>query len=175
MSDLGIGKIIVTPQKRDAVHVSVAPVVAWKEITPGENIGLKEGDKPIGIADPFLKKTVKKDQIFWMFLYWNTVENLRHEWDHPAFKSNEQITAQNISGAQNEAKDWITEFSNKVGVSFKLIMEAARDFIDSGETTGITDESHQSCNWPEFWKQYKVLTLCEIEDKESDPFYTPCC
>ncbi len=66
MSDIGIGRIIVTDQKRDAVHISVAPVTAWKTINPGEHVGLKEGDKPIGIVDPFLKSPVKFGQRFWL-------------------------------------------------------------------------------------------------------------
>lgn len=39
----------------------------------------------IGIVDPFLPHPVEAGQLFWMVLYPQTVLNLHHHWDHPAF------------------------------------------------------------------------------------------
>ena len=175
MSDLGIGKLIVTPQNRDAVHMAVAPVVAWRTINPCEHIGLKEGDKPIGIADPFLKKPVIAGQTFWMFMYWNSIQNLRHEWDHPAFKTTFESPKPQVSSERNAAEVAIKSVASQCDVTVKELMEAARDFIDSGDTTERKDSEHEYVSWADFWKNYKIVTLCEIEDKYSDPFYTPCC
>lgn len=91
--NLGLGKLIVGPEQRDAVHIAVAPVVADRRLFPGQPIGFVEGSNervhgsntPIGIVDPFLTENVQIDQQFWMFLYPNTITSLRHDWTHPAF------------------------------------------------------------------------------------------
>ena len=40
-ADLGLGKIITTPQKRDAIHVAVVPVVASTTLKPGTRVGIQ--------------------------------------------------------------------------------------------------------------------------------------
>lgn len=46
---LGLGKIITTPQQRDAIHVAVAPVVANSELKPGQRVGfVREGSIVLG-------------------------------------------------------------------------------------------------------------------------------
>lgn len=91
MDTLHIGSIITTPQLQDAIHIAVAPVVAYRTLRPGEHIGLTEGgeadlfEKPIGIVDPFLTQPVKKGDKFWLFLYPGSITSLKHFWTHPAF------------------------------------------------------------------------------------------
>jgi hypothetical protein len=86
-----LGKLIDGDERRDAVHIAVAPVVAAATLTPGQHVGLIDGsragpcDNPIGVVDPFLKADVQEGQRFWLFLYPNTVTSLRHVWTHPAF------------------------------------------------------------------------------------------
>ena len=93
-----IGNLCNSEAKRDAIHIAVTPVVAAYELAPGARVGLIEGGlagnswDPIGIVDPFLKEPVKKGENFWMFLFPNSVTNLRHTWQHPAFK----VTIPNI-------------------------------------------------------------------------------
>ncbi len=90
---LGLGKIITTPQQRDAIHVAVAPVVANSELKPGQRVGfVREGSnlvgpgvEAIGIVDPFLSTGPRKNQEFWLFLFPETVTGMRHHWKHPAF------------------------------------------------------------------------------------------
>lgn len=91
MSDLKLGQIIVGAASRDAVHMAVAPVVAWETLKPGQHVGLLAGNATpaglphIGIVDPFLKEPVKEGEKFWLFLYMGSIGGLRHEWTHPAF------------------------------------------------------------------------------------------
>lgn len=94
MNDLGLGKLITTPQKRDAIHVAIAPVIAAHDLAPGQRVGFAKkgntelvgaGGASIGIVDPFLKEVVREGERFWLFLYPNTVTSLRHEWSHPLF------------------------------------------------------------------------------------------
>ena len=93
-----IGKLIEGPAFRDAIHIAVAPVVAGCLLEPGMHVGLTyvkdkgmvagnfAGVATIGIVDPFLNEFVQEGQKFWLFVYVNTVQNLRHSWTHPAFQ-----------------------------------------------------------------------------------------
>jgi hypothetical protein len=98
---LQIGQIITTPQKKDAIHVAIAPVMAGIILKPGDRVYI-EDDKaydvgisltpPDGVVDPFLKNCVHKGELFWVFLFPGTATNLRHEWDHPAFVEKNEET-----------------------------------------------------------------------------------
>ncbi len=93
-----LGELAGADARRDAVHIAVAPVVASCLLEPGDNVGIwnvsreafwaeAHGDNAIGIVDPFLTSPVRKGQRFWLFLYPNSITNLRHVWEHPAFKA----------------------------------------------------------------------------------------
>lgn len=94
--NITLGKIIDEPAPpKDAVHVAVAQVLATTELRPGQHVGAQDGKAYLntthcGIVDPFLREPVKIGEYFWLFLYPNTVEGLRHDWDHPAFAEEER-------------------------------------------------------------------------------------
>lgn len=82
--------------KRDAVHIAVAPVKAGQDLHPGEHVVLVDGwamsghhvkTPSIGIVSPFLKTFVRRGERFWLILYPGTVTSLRHVWTHPDFKA----------------------------------------------------------------------------------------
>ena len=90
-----LGKLIEDgDRRRDAIHIAVAPVTAASDLIPGQRVGfvsntdrelVTETDETIGIVDPFLTEPVKAGERFWLFLYPNTIQSLRHVWTHPAF------------------------------------------------------------------------------------------
>lgn len=89
-----LGQLITDFQQKDAVHFAIAPVTAYEDLLPGEDIGFttssqeivgKTANKKLGIVDPFLRVKVKKGERFWMYLYPNTITSLRHDWEHPSF------------------------------------------------------------------------------------------
>jgi hypothetical protein len=94
-----IGQILDTPQERDAIHIAVASVISATRLKPGDHIGFiyrgsdevtNETDRDIdmiGVVDPFLKRLIKPGERIWMFMYPDTITDLRHHWTHPALPS----------------------------------------------------------------------------------------
>ena len=82
-------------RRRDAVHVAVIPVTTRELLLPGQHVGLTDDDsyeyvgqkceKKIGIVDPYLKEPLEPGSRFWLFLYPDTITDLRHAWSHPDF------------------------------------------------------------------------------------------
>lgn len=97
MNETKLGQLIDANAGRDAVHIALAPVVAYEKLLPGEHVGFVDPndttlagsahscDKCIGIVDPYLKSDVQKGERFFMCLYPQTTTGLRHVWTHPAF------------------------------------------------------------------------------------------
>lgn len=91
---LGLGKLITTPQQRDAIHIAVAPVVAGEVLNAGDRVffddgkalGCMSGNESVGVVDPFLRSTVHAGQTFWLFLNPGSITSLRHDWTHPEFR-----------------------------------------------------------------------------------------
>lgn len=87
-----LGEMPAEDAKRDAVHIAVAPVVAGVDLEPGQRVGLfSDGQaspmKPhIGIVDPFRIGWIERGTRFWLYLFPNSITDLRHVWSHPAFK-----------------------------------------------------------------------------------------
>lgn len=104
-----LGMIHYKPEKRDAIHLAVEPVVAAYRLIPGQKIGIHNGkaypmpdkenpygyallddpDKTMttyhGIVDPFLQTAVLPGQSFWFVMKPREVRSLRHVWSHPDF------------------------------------------------------------------------------------------
>jgi hypothetical protein len=93
-----IGELCTEDARRDAIHIAIAPVVASMTLDPGDHVWLtaegqaakRTGTKnvdTVGVVDPFYDTVVLKGEKFWLFLYPNSITNLRHVWEHPAFKA----------------------------------------------------------------------------------------
>lgn len=113
-----VGKIIKEGE-RDAIHIAVMPVIAHAELSVGEDIGYSNGkttsNNPIGIVDPFLKETVEEGEMFYMFLYPNSITSLKHLWTHP--NVNDEIV-ETVAPTKKESEIWL------------------RNFIDQGDCPG---------------------------------------
>lgn len=88
-----MGQRHTTLAPRDANHVATMRVIAGEKLFPSQKIKLSD-DKPnhvetaydqdaVGIVDPFLSGAVEKGTMFLMFLFPDSIQNLRHDWDHP--------------------------------------------------------------------------------------------
>jgi hypothetical protein len=173
MDNLNLGQIITTTQNRDAIHVAIAPVVAFEELDPGQHVGFI-GDRIgpcknlIGIVDPYLKDSVLAGQKFWLFLYPNTVTSLRHQWEHPAFDA--KLT---MSPAELRLRE---EAERLDRISYEKLMYAAAYYLETGEYLceggrfegmGVSDT---------FWDDYQTVTGVKLpEDKYRGSFFSCSC
>lgn len=93
-----LGELCGEDARRDAVHIAVVPLVVSEPLDPGDHFWLNvDGNaakstgrrerQTIGVVDPYFDGVVLKGDRFWGFLYPNTITNLRHVWEHPAFKA----------------------------------------------------------------------------------------
>ncbi len=99
---------------RDAIHIAIAPVRATMKLHPGQGIGFISDNaydvglvsEPLGIVDPFLQQPIYAGDVFYMFLYPNTITSLRHEWTHPAFERQDASpTRDYVDQARDEKND----------------------------------------------------------------------
>ncbi len=174
---LEIGKLITKPEGKDAIHIAVAPVIANRELKPGQHVGLLKGSSTkvssaaetlIGIVDPFLTQNVEKGKQFWLFLYPNTVTSLKHEWTHPAF-NNEKVDSDliEIEKQKQESREWLANFGGQLGMTYQEVIDAAADFIKTGEVFCLDFDTPDICysQAPEMWKHIAIV--------ESNPFDLP--
>jgi hypothetical protein len=172
-----LGKLLQSPQPRDAIHIATACVTAAVDLRAGQHIGFIGEDqyvlvgptgKHIGIVDPFLDTFVPEGSKFWMLLYPNTITALRHEWIHPAF--GEEVVIEDGS------KAYIREFAAKTDQTYNRIMRAADYWVLHGEYTRDDTETYYNLtseDWAEFWKHYELVTNQKVKDKSS--FFTCSC
>lgn len=98
---------------RDAIHIAIAPVKATCKLHPGQGIGFVNNTTtdvglvpyPLGIVDPFIQSPIYPGDVFYMFLYPNTITSLRHEWTHPAFADKTQDGSEPTRDYVDQARD----------------------------------------------------------------------
>lgn len=169
-----IGKILDETARKDAVHFALAPMIAFEYLWASSRVKLMparpgyvrhaEDDDPlaIGVTDPFLRDGVEKGQRFWVFLNPNTITNLRHDWEHPAFveQTDDQKLAAKVADAllQTPQRRLLEDFAEKIDVSYADLLAAADNFITTGEylSQGPRFEGVQTPVG--FWPAYDFVT-----------------
>lgn len=173
-----LGKIIETPQGRDAIHIAIAPMKAAVRLIPGQDVGVVGEnlagpcENNIGIVDPFLKHQVLPDQEFFMLLYPNKITSLRHEWEHPAFVEAEKDPEKDAT----LSKAYMEVCAKEAGMSYEELMETAANYqktgwarVEGGRFEGVWfDET-------EFWNHYEVLTGTKVEENDRGQIFSCSC
>lgn len=192
MSELPLGTILEGEHFRDAIHIAIAPVIAGESLKPGDDIGFSAGgadgevwsdvEKCIGIVDPFIKTKIRKGQRFFMFLYPQTVTGMRHEWQHPAFGSEQvKIAAPVVVDEKAESEKWMREFANRAGLSYGVVIDAAKDNLQSGDyfvqhDTEAARDAIYDCGIPTFWKHFEIITgIKSPPEGEQDSVFSCSC
>lgn len=166
--------------RRDAIHIAVIPLVAHGHVWPRSRIWINErgqavsrsynGTPPVGIVDPFREEMIPHGERFWLYLYPNTITDLRHHWTHPAFAANDEAIA-----VQADAENWMRRFAEAHEVSYEELMEMIGNYVMTG-TRGhfgvdIDYDSIQS-----MWTHYHTLTGINVDTARTQgaPFSCSC-
>ena len=172
MNIVTLGKIITSPQGKDAIHIAVIPVIANEELCPGQHVAIVAYDnckytagspinneELVGIIDPYLiVDKVKKGQECWLCLYPNTVTSLKHVWTHPAFPVPDVPNTSGHTPAQKASIKWLEDFASSNEISYDDLMYAAHDYITNSNYIS------QGSRWdgvsvPDiFWDHYEIIT-----------------
>jgi len=124
--DLGIGQLITTSRKRDAIHVAIIPVTAGELMEPGAKVTMDRAGRAvlagdcnmgIGYVDPQLQAPVEPGDAFWLFLHHGTIRTLRHEWTSDVFPVPDSVSASDITiitappAERAASEEWLREFA----------------------------------------------------------------
>lgn len=96
MEPVPLGTLATVTGVKDASHVATLTVKAACNLKRAQDIGLTpdgmatDQEPHFGIVDPYLKKGVKRGEVFHLCLYPGTVTSLRHEWAHTEIDSKEE-------------------------------------------------------------------------------------
>ena len=175
-----MGQLISESAQRDAIHIALAPVQAKERLEPGEHVDqhgfLDDKNPAVGIVDPFLRKSVKKGEWFWLFLYPNTITGLSHRWSHPAFDE-----AEERKPADDKAKSeaWLREFCATADCpGYETVIARAidnRDSFDPEEYLHFDGYDAHGPIPPEFWDHVQVVTGEKIEPERRAKHFSCSC
>lgn len=170
-----LGTIISENERRDAIHLAVENVVAGAALQAGDHIGLRDGKaydvdlvevKALGIVDPFLERSVKAGERFWLVVYPRQITSLRHVWEHPDFPASGE-TAPAIT--KTEAEAWLRNFCDSVDCpGYDSVISALNGTLDGTDDYGrwgYIDEEYfhfsgrdaHSDIPPEFWQNAEIV------------------
>lgn len=167
--DLGIGELITGYQRRDAIHVAVAPVTVAETVKPGQHVAVNEAGQAVspkhpthavGVIDPYLLHPVEVGQRCWVFLYPETIHDMVHHWYHPAFPTVDKATE------QSAAELWLRDFSEAWGLDFdQMIHNASNGDALVARGRDIHSWSELDDKGAQFWDQLGVFIGRPIDTK----------
>ena len=157
MSNINLGTSPTESDTRDAIHIALAPIIAGEDLYPGNHIEMgkdglghiaKEPNTAIGIADPFMTRTILKGERFWLCLYPQTVTDMKHHWSHPAFLPVAELPD------VLKAKEVISNIASSYGVRVDELIEAAQ----SGEGYCFGNDISYGDFEDDFWNAIETIT-----------------
>ncbi len=185
---------------RDAIHIAIAPVRATMKLHPGQGIGFVADNKtdvglvthPIGIVDPFIQSPIYPGDVFYMFLYPNTITSLRHDWTHPAFadktRDGSEPTRDYVDQARDEAAvrepRWnaaayqtLQAFADEAGMDVETLVDHATAYqLTGGDHHYAFGFDTPDCFWDrqaEFWEAWEAYTGRKVT-VDGQPFSCAC-
>lgn len=168
-----------TPEElgvKDAVHVAIVSVRASLAMEPGSKCLMNENgeaypsnNKSIGIADPFLKGTIKRGQNFLLILNPDAIDNVQHIWDHPKFSFAPPTTPIKLNRT-------LEETAKQYGVTYEQLMEAMQYVYEKEKsapypgtkTEEELDEINDNFERWDVWSEWAGETLVEFDNIGSE-------
>lgn len=159
--------------QRDAIHQAIIPAVAGQTLAPGMRVQIIEGlayptvaGRPNGVVDPFLTGIVPEGDRFWLCLFPGTVTGMRHLTPSPVIQ-------------KKISEQWLQGFADQAGLEYGEMMEAAKDFLDTGEhfiQRGSQAARDAFYEGTPFWDHFEIVTGLKVpaDDKGISPFCCSC-
>lgn len=181
MSDPLLGQFPNPYAQRDAVHVAIIPVTASSRLSPGQRIGVATDEagvfhsdsatNPVGIVDPFLPRSVKPGERFYLCLFPGSVYGMRHHWLHPRF----QAEAEPNDDKKEMARVVIQKCADDAGIDFNRIIYAANDYLDNSEY--LCEGGRWDGHWLDesFWDAFEVFTGRYVPIDDRGSFFSCSC
>ena len=174
MSEHYIGTILTKPIGRDAIHIALMDVIASELLHPGEFVSfvpdsvthVKSDDDGIGIIDPYLRTSVKAGDRITMFLLPNTVTSLKHVWTHPSIPDTDPILEEKAKAKKN-AVDWITNYAERLDLSYDEIIGAAEGYVYGGDYLCEGGRFEGEYTPDEFWDNFEIVTDTKVKKRGS--------
>jgi len=169
---------------RDAIHTALISVEAAEDIKPAQHVGLlidgtvsPNAEQLIGIANPFETETIKRGSLFYLCLYPNTIQDMRHHWKHPAFDKSIEYDKKRMV---EQSQQWLEDFAKTIHYYGKMSYDSLISELDAfQEHQCFGDDSLRDEIWEhrhEIWKHYEVVSGTEVDDdiKTSDGYRCAC-
>lgn len=131
------------------------------------------GTDPIGIIDPFMKRAVKTGERTFLLLYPNTITSLRHVFSHP--KLPEEMKVGDAPIANVDAINRLEEDASDAGLSYEDLIEAAKDFLDTGEYLCQGERWEGQSLSATFWDDFCAVTGREVPADKRWSFFSCSC
>lgn len=187
MSETILGQTPASAGIRDAIHVAVISVVcADRTLSPGLGVGLNEKgeatartDKLLGIVDPYLTKTVRKGEVFYLCLFPQSVTGMKHHWSHPSFPEPDAGLAAYAKMQHRFDSKKFEDLARRHRMTYDNLMAVATDYRDNGEEFYLDFDTPSATReeWDEFWKHHAAVTGKEFHPKNQwsiSPFRCSC-
>lgn len=165
-----IGHMLEGPGDKDAIHIAVVPVQLGEDMEAGAAVNVVNGKAyrayatAIGILDPFLNNSMLfEDSWVYMFLYPNTITDLRHEWTLSSYDNNS--TQVEMPRLDPEAVEWLENFAHSHGTSYDALLVRCKEAIEDDDSspyitfygTDIHEVPHG------FWNNFRKATGWEAD------------
>jgi hypothetical protein len=175
--EIKLGQLVEPGHERDAIHIAVIPATAGETLKPGQHVGpvpetetIKTSELylHIGIVDPFLKQKVLSGQQHWLFLYPDTITDMRHHWSHPSFPPS---TSTGKKGMH------IQQIADRIGKTYEQLLADMTEFatnkyyISNGDDERYSEISSEL--WEKAWAEFSTITGIE-EDRTWAPYRCSC-
>lgn len=170
-----LGKIPASLGIKDAVHTAIVAVRAGCRIEPGQKCSIDKNREAIpdfkkgcGIADPW-RKEINTGDVFWLILNQDEIPNVQHTWEHPSVDFSPPTREVVYNSVLQEEAD-------RLGVTYKQLMDAAQQVIDSDRSTEYPgtivvdedeDEFFEIPDMWDFWSSWASETGYEFENNGS--------